>query len=156
MLEALLFLTFSYIAFVYIGLKNTKWLKLNKKYPVSNNKLKELRKKFCFDNANINGLYYYNYLYSYINRDGIFIKHLFPFSLIMRPVFIPWNHVSGIKFVHSVQNNKNFLTKLLQKFSLNKYIKIYLCDFQEDYFFIIRWKPAYEGCLPEKMQPDSC
>jgi len=124
------------------NLKKSKWLQLQNNYPMPAKVLNKINSQLNYDPANVNGVHYKNSVFSLINEQGILIRKPFPFSLILRPLLIPWADIKEIKIINSITDETNLLSKTMNRLSLNNYVKINLLGFK-NFFIIIKWKNEY-------------
>lgn len=137
------------VAFFFTNLKKSRWLMLHERYPLSTKELSTINSELSYHIANVNGVHYRNSVFSIINERGVFIRKPFPFSILLRPLFIPWTDIAEIKIVNSIGDRSTVISKVLNKLSLNKFVKIKFLNLGDN-FIIIKWKEEYRKKVPNE------
>ncbi len=139
------------VAFFYVNLKKSRWLMLRERYPLSAKELSTINSQLSYHIANVNGVHYRNSVFSIINEKGVFIRKPFPFSILLRPLFIPWTDIAEMKIVNSVNDRSTILTNVINKLPFNKFVKIKFLNLGDN-FIIIKWKEEYRKKVPMVIQ----
>lgn len=125
--------------------RKTRWNFIHKHYPAERSQYVET--KFKYGKANIGGKFRWNSVFSAIEKNGIFLRKPFPFSLFMPPIFIPWDDVDYITVVDDIEYRKSAKSKIVKRLNPFKYVDINLSKI-DNVPIVVPWKDAYKKSVP--------
>jgi hypothetical protein len=133
--------------FVYL-LRLTKWYSIRKVFPLNVEGSEHENIYLTYGKANLCGHYARNKVFSGMIKDGIIIKKPFPFSMLMPPIFIPWNEIEHISIGYDIDGRPDGKTKKL--FSSSEYATVELKTYKK-FLIIIPWQQTYFDNLPKEL-----
>jgi hypothetical protein len=101
--------------------------------------------------ANVGEVYNRNAVYSAIEKNGIFLRKPFPFSIFMPAIFIPWEHIQEISIVDNIEKLKASKYKMVKKLNPFKYATIKMKTFL-DIPVAIQWNDSFKEKIPENIK----
>ncbi|MDH5629451.1 MAG: hypothetical protein OEY96_04785 [Gammaproteobacteria bacterium] len=128
------------------------WKEMLKYFSKNYHPLKKL--SFKFGSGYIGYETNFNFLLICADTVGLYIKHIFPFNLTLKPILIPWSEISLIKTekkkppflqIPSFINNKSGIS------AQTKYVKINLNKFPEQEI-VIQWEDDFDSFVPSSLK----
>lgn len=136
------------VLFLYFlhWIRKTRWHILAKHYQVEKSQYENVH--FKYGNANIGGKFRWNAVFSAIEKDGVYLRKPYPFSIFMTAIFIPWQDVKQVVIVDDLESRERAKSRIVGKINPFKYADIHLNKIQSVPVAII-WKESYKKCIPE-------
>ena len=145
----LIFVFFIFYKFLE-WIRKMGWRLLSKKFPLPKGERYKANHLLKYGLANIGGIYKRNAVFSDISERGVFIRKPFPFDLFMPSIFLPWEEISQVKIVGSIDGESSY--GFSEKLFSYKYAKIKLLSLATA-VIIIPWKKKYTEFVPiEKLE----
>jgi hypothetical protein len=144
-------LPFLIILFFYFlfWIRKTKWNLVHKQYPAEKSSLENLKMNYGIEN--VGGVYNRNAVFSAIEKDGIFMRKPFPFSIFMPAIFIPWEHVQEVSIIDNIDKLKPSKYKMVKMLNPFKYANIKINTLL-DIPIAIKWKDSFRGKIPKNIK----
>ena len=127
------------------------WNDLAEKYSFPREKIKKLNIEFDYGQSYFNDIYYNGIHLSSI-KQGLILKHPFPFNYISPALLIPWNEIAAISVERGLrrESENNLFSRISEKISPWEYANVKLSSF-ENITIIIPWKPNVKINAPKEL-----
>lgn len=134
--------------FVYLLGATKWWYTIRKVFPRKTEGPKHENIHLTYGKVNLCGHYARNKVFSGFMRDGVVIKKPFPVSMLLPPIFIPWNEIERITIIYEIDGRPEANVKTF--FSSSEYAKIELKMYKK-FLIILPWRETYSDNLPKEL-----